>query len=77
MNRPFDSEKDVKLIILAGMTRIGTLAAAIALENDYRDLEPTEGNYTLGVVEAKFNKAARGDDRELISYDWVFLEGGR
>jgi len=78
INKPLSSPKNVKLIVLAGFSRIGTLAAAQALAQDYRDLEPIEPQtYSIGVIDATFDKSTEGDNRELVGYNWVFLEGGR
>ena len=40
VNKPFDTDRDVKLIVLAGFSGIGTEGCARALVQDYRDLEP-------------------------------------
>ena len=78
VNRPFGTKKHVKLIILAGYSRVGSLAAAEALARDYRDLEPLRPDgYTIGVVDATFEKVSEGDHRELIGWKWVSLSGGR
>jgi DNA-binding Xre family transcriptional regulator len=76
VNKPFNTERNVKLIVLAGFSRVGTLAAATALAEEYRNLEPAAGA-TVGVLDVVFEKASGGDDRRLLGYDWVYLHGGR
>jgi hypothetical protein len=78
VNKPFGTQKNVKLVVLAGFARMGTVAAAKALREDYRNLEPiSPNNETVGVIEALYTKPAGGDKRRLVSYNWVFLKGGR
>ena len=56
-NRPFQSSRDVKLIVLAGLSGIGTHAAAMALLEAFRYLEPLEGEKCVyGVVQAYYAK---------------------
>jgi DNA-binding Xre family transcriptional regulator len=78
VNKPFGTEKNVKLIVLAGFTRLGTLAAAKALTQHHRDLEPQFPNHqTVGVIKATYSKPPESDSRKLRSYEWVLLSGGR
>jgi len=77
-NRRNDLGKPVKLIVVAGIGRIGTQAAVQAIIRDFRDLEPThEETMTVGVLEALYRKPARGDNRQLTSFRWVLRQGGR
>lgn len=79
VNRPLEAKKDVKTIVLAGFSAMGTEAAAVALTREFRNLEPQAGaRHVLGVVEGIFKKTTpHHDKRDLISYRWKHLEGGR
>lgn len=81
VNKPFDATKNVKLIVLAGLTGIGTQAAANALVSHYRDLEPQPGKkFVLGILEAQYKKIKPdSDDRVLLPglTRWKYLDGGR
>lgn len=79
INRPFNTTRDVKTIVLAGLGSVGTEAALRGLLRDYRDLEPADGSrFTLGVLEATFKKPKEGvDERRLTGFRWRFLRGGR
>lgn len=81
VNKPFGTKRDVKLIVLAGLTGIGTEAAADSLVDDYRDLEPKPGKTeVLGVLEAAYTKTLPDEDnRKLIpgSCRWKYVTGGR
>lgn len=78
-NNPFGGINNPKLIVIAGFSGIGTVAAAQALINDFRDLEPrSDERFMLGVIEATYRKSKRhSDDRELTGYRWVYRKGGR
>ena len=76
-NNPFGTTP-VKLIVLAGLSGIGTLAAAKALVKNFRDLEPLEDqSYVYGIVEGRSTKAANTVDRKYQSFDWRYRLGGR
>lgn len=79
VNRPFNASKDVKLILLAGLSGIGTEAAALALTRDFRNLEPApDKKYTLGVLEAYYKKTRPNEDNRILTgYRWKYLSGGR
>lgn len=77
-NKPFGTDKNVKLIVLAGFSKIGTLAAAEALAADYRDLEPVqEDGYTVGVIDVLYKKTSEGDNRDVLRHEWKVRKGGR
>jgi Cro/C1-type HTH DNA-binding domain len=76
-NRPFKTNKDVKLIVLAGFGGIGTLGAAKALIRDFRYLEPVGGeDCVYGVVQCWFNKSAGSPLKKLKRFRWVVRHGG-
>jgi hypothetical protein len=78
-NKPFGTKKNTKLIVLAGFAGIGTIAAAKALVEDFRYLEPSpDESYVFGIVQALYRKTAHPhqDDRQLKSYRWRFRSGG-
>jgi DNA-binding Xre family transcriptional regulator len=78
VNRPFGTRKDVKLVVLAGVGRLGTLAATHALIRDYRDLEPRpEDAEVVAILDASYRKQPFGDDRTLVDFDWTYRRGGR
>ena len=76
-NGPFESV-GTKLIVLAGLSGIGTVAAAKALIKDFRDLEPLENELCVyGVVEGRYTKAANSEVRKYRSFEWRYRSGGR
>jgi hypothetical protein len=76
-NNPFDGNKSVKLIVLAGYSGIGTVAAAAALVRNFRVLEPTsDDDCVYGVVEAKYSKNANSDNRRYSEFFWRYRHGG-
>jgi hypothetical protein len=77
-NKPFGTDLDVKLIVLAGFSGIGTLGAARALVKDFRYLEPQpKEKYVYGVVQCWYTKPANSDKRTFKSFDWrVRINGG-
>jgi transcriptional regulator with XRE-family HTH domain len=67
-----------KLIVLSGFRGIGTEAAAMALSEYYRDLEPRNGkSYVWGAIEVLYNKPAKSIHRDLVNYKWRYRQGGR
>jgi len=78
-DRPFGAVQPVKLIILAGVSGIGTFAAAQALIRDFRDLQPLEKQrYVLGAVKANYSKrASPNDGRSYKSFVWLYRQAGR
>ena len=78
INKPFKTSKNVKTILVAGLSGVGTEAAARAVLRDYRDLEPASPGVCVGVLEATYNKLTPGrDERRLVGYRWKFLQGSR
>lgn len=78
IDRPFGATNNVKTVVLAGLTGIGTEAAAQAICRDFKDLEPAAGGFSIGVVEAIYNKPIpNSSQRNLVSYGWKYLRGGR
>jgi DNA-binding Xre family transcriptional regulator len=83
-NNPFGTNNKNKLIVLAGFAGIGTLAAAKALVQDFRYLEPVgDDRCVYGVVQAKYQKPTQKDARatlkearELRSFRWHYRKGG-
>lgn len=75
-NSPFGSTKDVKLIVLAGYSGVGTVAAAQALIKSFRALEPLPGKPCYGVVEARYWKDADSENREYREFFWRYRHGG-
>lgn len=76
-NRPFQATEDVKLIVLAGFSGIGTLGAARALIRDYRQLEPTaKDRCVYGIVECLYTKPAHSEERTLRDFEWKYRKGG-
>lgn len=74
-NKPFGTKKEIKLIVLAGFAGMGTLAAAEALVEDFRDLEPVgDEAFVYGIVEARYRKGMH--DRELRNFRWRYRNGG-
>ena len=78
-DQPSGSKDKVKLIVLAGVSGIGTVAAAKALVRDSRDLQPLSGQKCVwGLVEAVYSKRPhRTDGRTYKRFRWVYREGGR
>jgi hypothetical protein len=67
-----------KLIVLAGAGGTGTEAAAQALVDDFRDLEPLRGERCVwGIVEVEFSKDANSTKSDIEGYVWRYREGGR
>jgi len=76
-NDPFGGNKNVKLIVLAGYSGIGTVAAAAALVRNFRVLEPQpEDKCVYGIVEAKYSKKANSDSRRYSEFFWRYRHGG-
>ncbi len=76
-NRPFGTDKDVKLILLAGFSGLGTIGAAKALIDDFRYLEPQRGEeYVYGVIQCRYRKAANSNVRAFKRNDWIVRVGG-
>jgi DNA-binding Xre family transcriptional regulator len=76
-NKPFGTKKNVKLIVLAGFSGIGTLAAARALIEDFRYLEPIGTDPCVyGVIEAKYTKSAGSYVRTFKEFRWRYRKGG-
>lgn len=77
-NKPFGTDKDIKLIVLAGFSGIGTLAAAKALIQDFRYLEQVDSeNCVYGVVGATYSKGADSSLRKFRDFSWKYRKGGR
>lgn len=77
-NKPFGTNRNVKLIVLAGFSGIGTLASAKALVQDFRYLEQIEDEKCVyGVVEAKYSTAVHSNVRKFSSFRWRYRKGGR
>lgn len=75
-NKPFETENNIKLIVLAGFTGVGTLAAAKALVQDFRYLEPVGAErYVYGVVQATYRKRPH-HVKELRNFRWEYRTGG-
>lgn len=76
-NRPFGTTEDVKLIVLAGFSGMGTIAAAEALMEDFRYLEPLSAkeNYVWGVIQAWYTKAADSERRDYKRFRWKYRTG--
>lgn len=76
-NKPFGTDEDVKLIVLAGFSGIGTLAAARALIQDFRYLEQLESESCVyGVIQAMYSKVASSNDRKFKNFSWKYRKGG-
>jgi transcriptional regulator with XRE-family HTH domain len=77
-HRPHESAHLRKLVILSGFGGIGTEAAALALIDRYRDLEPREdAAYVWGIIEVFYRKQANSRKREILDYRWRCRKGGR
>jgi hypothetical protein len=69
-----------KLILLSGFSGVGTEAAAMALVDSYRDLEPLEREeetLVWGLIEVFYKKRPHDTTREFLSYKWRYRVGGR
>ncbi len=76
-NKPFGTNRNVKLIVVAGFSGIGTLAGASALVEDFRYLEPVDDErYVYGVVEGKYSKMAGSTARKFKGFTWKYRKGG-
>jgi DNA-binding Xre family transcriptional regulator len=76
-NRPFGTDKDVKLIVLAGFSGMGTLAAAKAVLEDFRYLEPVGNDECVyGVVQCLFSKDSGNEKRIYKRFRWQVRKGG-
>lgn len=76
-NKPFGTDRDVKLIVIAGFSGLGTIGAARALIEDFRYLEPNPNEkFVYGVIQCKYSKAANSDRRSFKSYRWRVRTGG-
>lgn len=76
-NRPFGTDRDVKLIVLAGFSGVGTVGAAKALIEDFRYLEPEpDEKYVYGVVQCWYGKAANSNNRWFKNFRWRVRIGG-
>lgn len=76
-NKPFGSDRPVKLIVVAGFSGIGTLGAATALIEDFRYLEPySHEKFVYGVVEVWYSKPSNSSVRTYIDFRWRYRSGG-
>jgi DNA-binding Xre family transcriptional regulator len=76
-NKPFETNRNVKLIVVAGFSGIGTLAGARALVEDFRYLEPVgDERYVYGVVEGRYSKMAGSTVRKFKDFRWKYRKGG-
>jgi hypothetical protein len=67
-----------KLIILAGFGGAGTEMAAAAFADQYRALEPRDGDgLAWGVIEIFYKKGANSTTRKDLTYNWRYRVGGR
>jgi transcriptional regulator with XRE-family HTH domain len=77
-HRPAAGEYVHKLVVLGGFTGVGTEAAATALVDHYRDLEPREGEaHVWGVIEVFYRKQPNSNHRDILNYNWRCRRGGR
>jgi hypothetical protein len=78
-DHPANEKTQFKLIVVAGMSGMGTVAAAQALVRDFRDLEPVRRQRcAFGVVRARYVKHKHASDgRTFQTFRWVYREGGR
>jgi hypothetical protein len=76
---PLQTNLDVpaKVIVLSGSGGVGTEAAARAVVDQYRDLEPRDQEPVWGVVEVLYRKSAGSTTCELVSYRWRYRVNGR
>ena len=77
-NKPFHTDHNVKLIVLAGFSGIGTLTAAQALVRDFRYLEPVGSETCVyGVVQGRYGKSPNSNARKFKeSVTWKYRKGG-
>lgn len=76
-NRPFGTKEDVKLIVVAGFSGLGTVGAAEALIKDFRYLEPRPTDPCVyGVVECWYGKQANSTRRTFKKFRWRVRKGG-
>lgn len=76
-NKPFGTEWDVKLIILAGFSGIGTLGAARAIIKDFRQLEPNPtDDCVYGIVQSIYSKPPNSLERTLTDFKWRYRKNG-
>jgi hypothetical protein len=76
-NKPFGTNRNVKLIVVAGFSGIGTLAGASALVEDFRYLEPVgDERCVYGVVEGRYSKMAGSTTRKFKDFRWKYRKGG-
>lgn len=61
-----------KLVILAGITRIGTQAAAAALAARFRELDTASDQALWGIVEGSYDKPPQSSDRLYRGYRWLY-----
>ncbi len=77
-NRPFGTDRNVKLIVLSGFSGLGTIGAAKALIEDFRYLEPKPRERCVyGVVQCWYSKFANSNRRTLKTFRWRVGTGGR
>jgi hypothetical protein len=77
-HQPTDPGHFRKLVVLSGFTGVGTEAAAQALADCYRDLEPRAGEtHVWGLIEVFYRKPANSTTREILNYNWRCRAGGR
>jgi len=78
MNHRTQSGKVRKLVVLSGLTKVGTEAAAQRLVSDFRELEPRNNeSYVWGVVEAIFQKEKGRENQKIVHTDWRYRSEGR
>jgi transcriptional regulator with XRE-family HTH domain len=67
-----------KLVALSGFTGAGTEAAATAVVEHYRDLEPRDGlPFVWGIIEVFYQKDEDSVSRTILGYNWRYRVGGR
>lgn len=77
-HRPADQPAWRKLIVLGGLSGVGTEEASNALIAHYRDLEPRENEACVwGVIEVFYKKPANDMSRHIIGHNWRYRRGGR
>ena len=79
VNKPFETPRNVKLVLIGGYSGLGTWAAAKALIRDFRNLEPEDDSAkTIGVFEVRYDKMHETrDEREIKKLFWKYLVSGR
>src|SRR5205823_6104346 len=76
-NKPFGTNRNVKLIVVAGFSGVGTLAGASALVEDFRYLEPiSDEPCVYGVVEGRYSKKVGSTARKFKDFRWKYRKGG-